>query len=115
MGGVLGTIIAIVLAVAFLAAGVAKLQGVPQMKQNLSRLGVRRPLPTAIGALEVLAAVGLLLGFFATWIAVLAALGLTMLMIGAVVFHVRAGDGPAGFGAPALLGVLALVLFVILL
>ena len=110
MGGPVATIIAIVLAVAFLAAGVAKLRGVPQMRDNLRRIGVSPPLQTVIGVLEVLAFVGLLIGFAQSWLAVVTAVCLVLLMVGAVVFHIRAGDGPQGFAPPLVLGVLALIL-----
>ena len=91
-------IIAGVLAVAFAAAGLMKLTQ-PRDKLAASSMGWAADVPPgmvkAIGALEVLAAVGLI-GPAAVGIAPvlvpLAAVGLIVLMAGAVVTHSRRGE-----------------------
>ncbi|AOP50900.1 DoxX family protein [Streptomyces lydicus] len=87
-----------VLAVAFLAAGAMKLS---QSKQKLAASGmgwtegVSAGTVKLIGALEVLAALGLVLPpalGIAPVLAPLAALGLVLVMLGAVVVHARRGE-----------------------
>lgn len=99
-------VISIVLALAFLAAGAVK------VSQPREKLVEKMPWVAdatdgqvrAVGALEVLGALGLVLPGLtgiAPILVPLAALGLTLLMIGAVVVHVRSGDGVAA-AAPAI-------------
>ncbi|MFH8387402.1 DoxX family protein [Kitasatospora sp. NPDC018058] len=91
-------VLAGVLAVAFLAAGMMKLS---QSKQKLAASGmgwvedVSAGAVKTIGALEVLAAVGLVLPAalgIAPVLVPLAALGLALAMAGAAVVHVRRGE-----------------------
>ena len=93
-------VIASVLAVAFLGAGLAKLI---QPKEKLAAGGmgwtedVSPGLIKLIGSLEVLAAVGLILPAaldVAPVLTPLAALGLVAVMIGAVVTHARRREPP---------------------
>lgn len=100
-------------ALAFLAAGAAKLTGAEQMVANLEgHLGVSSGLRLAIGALEVAAGLAIALALVASsweWLGLAAAIGLVLLMIGAVTYHLRAGDPPQGWAPPATLGALAAV------
>ncbi|WP_030410208.1 DoxX family protein [Streptomyces sp. NRRL S-1448] len=91
-------ILAGVLAAAFLAAGALKLSQ-PKKKLVASGMGWAEDASTGtvklIGALEVLAAIGLVLPAtlgIAPALAPLAALGLALVMIGAVVVHARRGE-----------------------
>lgn len=107
-------IVAAVLAAAFLAAGSMKIL---QPKQALAERGLAwvDSFPAAgvkaIGALEVLAAIGLivppLIGV-APELAPAAAVGLILLMLGAAITHQRRGE-PQYMGANALLLLLAAV------
>src|SRR5262245_45610728 len=92
-------IVAVLLAVAFLASGVGKLI-LP--KERLAARGLEyvedfsAGTIKAIGALEVLAAVGLILPAaldIAPVLVPLAAVGLVLLMVGAIITHVRRHDG----------------------
>jgi uncharacterized membrane protein YphA (DoxX/SURF4 family) len=116
--GVVTWILQIVLAVAFLGAGLLKLvrprraliDGGMGWAQDFSDGGVR-----LIGLLEVVGAVGLVLPRLtgiAPVLTPLAALGLALVMAGAVVVHVRRKEQ---FAPPLVLGVLSLVLAVLLL
>jgi uncharacterized membrane protein YphA (DoxX/SURF4 family) len=109
-------IIQILVAVAFALAGFmkvsrpyAQLNARMSWTKNFSPAAVR-----AIGALELLGAIGLILPpltHILPWLAVVAAGGLTLTMIGAMVEHARHGD----FGRiqpSVVLFVLALFLFV---
>jgi len=100
MGTVLW-VIAIVLAVAFLASGVMKLVQ-PKEKLAASGMGWAESFSPAaiklIGALEVLAAIGLVLPAaldIAPILVPLAALGLVLVMVGAIITHARRREYPA--------------------
>ena len=107
-------IVAGLLALAFLAAGAMKLA---QPRAKLAASGMAWTgdysdgAVKGIGALEVLGALGLILPAalgIAEILTPLAALGLALVMIGAVVVHVRRGESKA-VGAPIVLGLLALL------
>ena len=79
------------LAVLFLGSGAAKLF-MSKEKLEASGLGLSLPTVKAIGTLEVLAAVGLILPAaldIAPVLVPLAAVGVVLLMFGATVFHLR--------------------------
>jgi uncharacterized membrane protein YphA (DoxX/SURF4 family) len=106
-------VLQVVLALAFLAAGLTKVSQ-PRQKlattmgwvEDFSDPGVR-----AIGALELLGALGLLVPAFtgvATVLVPLAAVGLALLMVGAAAIHRRRGELPM-IGINAVLLVLAVV------
>ncbi|GAB3988479.1 DoxX family protein [Nocardioides marmoraquaticus] len=107
-------IVAAVLAVAMLGAGGMKLARSRDQLREAGMGYVDDFSPGAvktIGALEVLGAVGLVvppLVGVAEWLAPLAALGLLVTMVGAVVVHVRRGETNA-LVPPVVLGVLAAV------
>lgn len=107
-------VLSVVLALVFAGAGGAKLAGQPAMRESAAHLGVPWDRYRLIGVPEVAAAVGLLVGLAVEPLAVAAAVGLVLLMAGAVTFHLRAGDPPARWAPPAVLGLLALVLAVLL-
>ncbi|PRY23430.1 DoxX family protein [Pseudosporangium ferrugineum] len=94
-------VVAAVLAVAFLGAGVMKLVQ-PKEKLAASGMGWAESFSPGtiklIGALEVLAAIGLILPAaldIAPVLVPLAALGLVLIMIGAIVTHARRGENQA--------------------
>ncbi len=107
-------IIAIVLAVAFAGAGLMKLTQ-PKEKLAASGMGWTEQFSPgaikAIGALEVLAAIGLILPAVLDIVPVLvplAALGLVLMMIGAAITHARRKENPM-IGANLVLLILAAV------
>lgn len=105
-----------VLAVAFLAIGSAKIAAVPQMRERAAHLGFGVSAYRRIGAVEVAGAIGLFVGFVFPVIGIAAALGFVLLLGGAVLTHVRAGDNTKELAPALAVGVIAvasLVLFVI--
>ncbi len=86
------SILFVVLALAFLGAGSAKLRTAEPVTGTLDRLQVSRSLQKTIGALEVLGAVGLLIGVFYRPLGIAAGIGLVAMMLGALSYHVRARD-----------------------
>jgi hypothetical protein len=86
-----------------------KLAGAESMRKGAAHLEVPFSTFRMIGLLEVAAAAGLVAGLWWRPLTAAAATGLCALMIGAMLYHRRAGD-PAGEIAPAaILGLLALV------
>ena len=108
------SILAGVLVVAFAAAGFAKLAAVPAMRTRAEHVGFSVSAYRRIGFLEVLAVLGLLAGVFVPLIGALAAGGLLILLGGAVVVHLRNGDGVREIAPAVMLAVLSLVLLVLL-
>ena len=89
----------ILLALAFLAAGVLHAFRYEQAKRQMPWVsGTSKGLLRAIGLLEVLGAVGLILPAVTgvlPWLTPLAAIGLALVMISAIVFHLARKDGGA--------------------
>ncbi|MFF8193190.1 DoxX family protein [Streptomyces bobili] len=107
-------VLAALLAAIFLLLGSAKLAAVPAMRQAAAHVGMTTTHYRLLGALEVAAAAGLLLGLWITPLGAAASLGLILLMAGAVVVHVRSGD-PAARCLPAVVvGALACAHLVLL-
>ncbi|MEU2632047.1 DoxX family protein [Kitasatospora sp. NPDC007106] len=101
------TVLAVLLTGMFLLFGSAKLAAVPAMRQAAGHVGMTTTHYRLLGALEVAAAAGLLLGLRITALGAAASVGLILLMAGAVVVHLRSGD-PAARCLPAVVvGVLA--------
>lgn len=106
---VVAIVLAVLLAVGFALAGVQKVSGATAMMESADHLGVPRERYRLIGGLEILAAVGLIVGIFVSALGIAAAVGLVLLMAGAVAFHLRAGDKVAQFGPALALGVVSLL------
>ena len=94
-------------ALAFVAAGSAKLAGVPDLHASFAQMGLPVAFGYFIGLAEVAGAAGLL------WsrTRVLAAAGLVVIMLGAIYYHVAYGV-PSPIPAIILLGLLAGTIFV---
>ena len=88
-------------ALAFLATGVAKLIGHPKMVEASEHLGYSIRSFRIIGLLEVMGAIGIMLAPLSLPLSVAAATGLVLLMIGGSIAHLRASD-PITLATPAL-------------
>ena len=106
--------LAVVLAVAVLGAGAAKLAGLPFMKQSAAHLGFSWPAYQRIGGLEVAGALGVLVGLVVPALGALAAGCLAVLLALATAAHLRRGDGPLRAAPAAALAVVAVVVAVLL-
>ena len=105
-------ILTIVLAIAFCAAGVAKVLRVPQMRELARQAKFSVISYAVIGILEIAAGAGLVLGLVfhrLAPVAAAAATGLTLLMIGAIIVLVRAGNKPKDCVPALALGALSAV------
>jgi len=97
----LSTILAAILGVVFLGAGVQKLRGQATMVANFKRWGYADVVLQTVGWVEVLIAALLLVGIAVPALAVTGSLLVIPLMIGALSTHQRARD-PIARWAPAL-------------
>jgi hypothetical protein len=96
-------VVTALLAALFGFAGVIKLAGVRQSLAIRDHLGVKPVQWRLIGSLELAGVAGVLVGLSWPPIGVAAAIGLTLLIVGAIVIHVRASDSVADT-APAVIG-----------
>lgn len=90
----LTVLLGLLLALVLIVIGLAALQQLPASLQVRDRLGVAAVLWRVVGALELVAAAGLILGVTVPVVGLgLAALGgLAVVLVGALVLHVRARD-----------------------
>ena len=97
------------LALAFVASGIRKFLDINGTVGMFGQLGLPEAMAYVVAGAEVLGGVGLLIPRFTR----LAALGLIIIMIGAVVMHVTKIPGGLAGGVPALvlLGLLLVVLW----
>jgi hypothetical protein len=108
-------ILAGLLVIAFAATGSAKLAAVPAMRTKAAHVGFSVSAYRRIGLLEVLGVLGLLAGAFVPVIGAAAATGLVVLLCGAIVTHLRSGDGVREIIPAVALGLLSLTyLFLVL-
>lgn len=107
--GILTIVVVLVLAVAFASIGGSKVAAVPSMRERAHHLGYSTTSYRLIGLAEFAAAVALVIGLWLPALAVAAAAGLTVLLIGAVVAHLRHGDPLRAAAPAAILGIFAVV------
>ncbi|WP_326599180.1 DoxX family protein [Streptomyces sp. NBC_01803] len=88
-------VLASALALLFLASGGVKLLRHPRSRRIRDRFGLSPAAWTAIGAAECVGAVGLLAGLVVPLIGLVAAIGLTGLMTGALISRLRVHDPAA--------------------
>ncbi|MEU7467564.1 DoxX family protein [Streptomyces sp. NPDC044984] len=93
-------VMAILLCAVYVAAGTAKVAGAAVMRADAERLGLTVRGQQGIGVLEILGGAGLVLGVWYPPLTTGAAIGIILLMAGALIYHRRAGD-PIGTAMPA--------------
>jgi hypothetical protein len=103
----------IALALLFFGAGSMKIAEIPQSLEVRDHLGLSPTTWRGIGLLEYAGVIGLLVGFAVEALGIAAAVGLTLLSLGAIASHIRVKDG-AVHSAPAVLGVALSIAVVIL-
>lgn len=108
-------ILAGLLVIAFAALGSAKLAAVPAMRTRAEHVGYSVSAYRRIGVLEVLAVIGLLVGAFVPEIGALAAVGLLILLGGALVVHLRNGDGMREIAPSLVLSLMTLAYLLLVL
>jgi hypothetical protein len=98
-------VVTILVAALFTFTGSIKLLGVRQSLEIRDRLGVKPRQWRLIGVCELAGVAGVLVGLVWAPIGIAAAIGLALLTIGAIAYHVRVSDTVADL-APAVIGVL---------
>ncbi len=112
---IVASLLSVILFLAFVSAGIQKVQFNPVMSATAQRLGFSKSGYRRIGLVEMAGGLGLLVGLSGArgsfWGIVNegAAGALTLVMIAAVVVHLRKGDGAKVLAPAAVLGLLALV------
>lgn len=108
-------ILAALIGVAFFMFGIGKILDVSMMAQAREHLGIDRSLFRIVGALEILGAVGVVVGLHEDLpvIGVLAGVGLIGMTIGATFYHQKAGDSIKEWLPAVVMG--SLVIFYIIL
>jgi len=96
-------VVTLLLAALFTFAASIKLLGVARSLAIRDHLRVKPMQWRAIGVLELAGVAGVLVGLLWAPIGIAAAIGLALLSIGAIAFHLRASDGVADM-APAVIG-----------
>lgn len=108
--------LAIILSAAFaaimLVSASGKLTRMEPVVQSLTKVGVTDRMFPLLASIQVVGAIGLVVGIWVPAIGVAAAIGFVLYFAGAVAFHVRAGD-TAGAAVPAGLAVVAAVVAVV--
>jgi len=107
------TVLAGILVLALGVLGSAKVTAAPAMRSRAQHAGFSVAAYRRIGILELMAALGLLVGVALPVVGVLAAIGVLLLLGGAVLVHLRNRDG-VGEMAPAVVLALVAVAFVVL-
>ncbi|MBF6469893.1 DoxX family protein [Nocardia beijingensis] len=102
------TVLAVVLAVLFLATGVSKVLAVASMRERAAHAGFSSSAYRVIGGLEIAAALGQLGGIVWWPVGVAAGIGLVLLMVGAVITHLRTGDGIREWAPAAITGLVVI-------
>ena len=106
------TTLSILLAALCLLPSTAKLTAQPAMQASADHFGIEWPRYRLIGVAELAAAVGLLAGLVWPPLGIAAATGLALLVGGALVMHLRAGDSPKDM-APALVILLVTIVYLV--
>jgi uncharacterized membrane protein YphA (DoxX/SURF4 family) len=102
----------IVLAALFLPHGILFLLPAPRLRALVARMGVSPGLARFLGVAEVLGAIGLIAPRWTgilPWLTPLAGLGLVVVMVGAIVFHLRQQQAVQAAGTVAILALVAVV------
>jgi uncharacterized membrane protein YphA (DoxX/SURF4 family) len=107
--------ISLLLAAACLLPAVGKLTGNPKMRQSAAHFGISWPRYRLIGVAELAAAAGILIGLWWHPLGAVAAAGMAVLLLGAIITHRKAADRvkdmvPALVGLVLTLAYLAIVL-----
>ena len=102
-------IVQVVLGLLFLAIGSMTVAGRKMFVENFRRFGYPQWFRIVTGSLEVLGGIGLLIGIWLPWLAALVSVGLTLVMLGAVVTEVRTRETLQKIVFPIVLGALAIV------
>ena len=100
------TIFTVVLALIALVSAMGKLRKMPQVIESLTHVGLKSNQIQLLAVLEILGAIGLLIGIAYPLLAFVSAGALMLYFVGAVVAHLRVKDKFKDFAAALFLAVL---------
>lgn len=106
-------VLSIIVAAGFILTGAVKVRMIPMAVATTRRLGIRYQQYRLIGAVEIIFAVMVLLGIWIGWMGSLGTLVLTLIAAVTILAHARVADAPKEIIAPAVLGILSFVLFLV--
>jgi hypothetical protein len=98
-------------AMLMLGGGVGKVTGQPAMRESAQHFAIQWERYRFLGAVEIAATFGVVAGLWLNGLGLAAGVGVTVLMVGAVLFHLRFGD-PANRTVPALVALAASATYV---
>lgn len=101
-------VLQVILGLGFLMFGLMKF-GAKQMVQEFQRYGYSQGFRVFSGFIEVIGAVGMILGIWLPQFAALAGILLAATMFGALITHIRIKDPVKNLGAPFILLILSIV------
>ncbi|TPG66412.1 DoxX family protein [Hymenobacter nivis] len=107
---IIAWILQVLLGLAFIASGVKKFMDLPGTVGMFGSLGLPGALAYVVAGAEVLGGIGLLVPRFTR----LAAAGLVIIMIGAVIIHATKIPGGLAGGVPAIVLLVLLLLLIVL-
>lgn len=110
---IVAIVVQVLLVLVFLASGIPKLVGAKWSLVNRDRLRIAHWFWQVTGGLEVLGALGMLVGIFVPALAALAGLGFSLTMVGATASHLRVGDPFRRVLNPIVVLALAIVVVVV--
>ena len=102
-------IFATVLGLVATMSAIGKLRGMPQVKAMLHHVGLGDGQIKGLAVIELLGALGLLVGIWVPILGLLAAIGLALYFLGAVIAHLRVKDAPKDAAPALILMILAIV------
>jgi hypothetical protein len=108
---VVTAVLALLLTVALVGSAAGKLTRSEQVMGSMRAVGVKDSQVPVLAGIELVGALGLLVGLVVEWIGILAAVGVLLYFALAVASHVRAGD--KNLAPAAGLAVLSLVVLVL--
>jgi uncharacterized membrane protein YphA (DoxX/SURF4 family) len=106
-------IIGSILAAMYLAAGLSKAMSAPQTVVQAAELKIQPRCYRLIGIVELLGAAGVVIGLWVPLLGIAAGIGLGLMMVGAIVAHLRVGQS-LQHAVPALVGAALAVGYIVL-
>ena len=103
-------VVQVVLGLLFVLLGSLLVAGMNMFVEYFRRFGYPQWFRIVTGSLEMLGGIGLLIGIWLSWLAALASVGLTLVMLGAFLTEVRTRESMQKIVQPIVLGALAIVI-----
>jgi hypothetical protein len=108
------TVLVVVLALVFFTLGSAKIMALAFTRELAAHVRFSTTAYRGIGTLEAAGAIGLLIGIAQPLLGAAAGIGLLLLLGGALVAHLRVGDGPREYAPAVATGILVVTYLALL-